>query len=71
MAKLKRSDHVFLSWKTNPSNWSDVIQSVSGGPTLIRDGKVLVDVQDEKFGKSFRLLKFRVAPPAVLLPTRK
>jgi len=57
LAKLKRSDHVFLSWKTNPSNWSDVIQSVSGGPTLIRDGKVLVDVQDEKFGKSFSSAK--------------
>ncbi|MDX2107821.1 MAG: phosphodiester glycosidase family protein [Candidatus Melainabacteria bacterium] len=57
LAKLKRSDHVFLSWKTNPSNWADVVQSVSGGPTLIRDGKLLVDVQDEKFGKSFSTAK--------------
>jgi len=57
LARLKRFDHVFLSWKTNPNNWSDVVQSVSGGPTLIRDGKVLVDVQDEKFGKSFSSAK--------------
>lgn len=57
LSQLKRSDHVFLSWKTNPSNWSDVVQSVSGGPTLIRDGKLLVDVQDEKFGKSFSTAK--------------
>lgn len=57
LAKLKRSDNVFLSWKTNPQGWSDVVQSVSGGPTLIRDGKLLVDVKDEKFGKSWTTAK--------------
>lgn len=51
--KLKRGDLVFLEWHHRPQNWSDVIQAVSGGPALIKNGKLYVDLKDENFRKAW------------------
>ncbi len=48
IAKLKRGDKVDLSWRTSPC-WDDVAEAVSGGPMLIKDGKLYLDLKDEKF----------------------
>jgi len=52
IAKLQRGDKVDLSWRTSPS-WDDVAEAVSGGPMLIKDGKLYVDLKDEKFRKGW------------------
>lgn len=52
ITKLKRGDKVDLSWRTTPS-WDDVTEAVSGGPMLIKDGKLYVDLKDEKFRKGW------------------
>jgi uncharacterized protein YigE (DUF2233 family) len=49
IAKLSRGDKVTLTWHTRPNEWQTVVQAVSGGPTLIKDGKLYVDLQDENF----------------------
>ncbi len=51
--KLKRGDLVFLEWQPKPESWSNVVQAVSGGPTLIKDGNLYVDLKDEKFRKTW------------------
>lgn len=48
-SKLGLGDMVKLSWRTDPTGWADVVQAVSGGPLLIRDGKLFVDLKDESF----------------------
>jgi exopolysaccharide biosynthesis protein len=48
-AKLLVGDAVKLSWRTAPATWSDVDEAVSGGPLLIKDGNVFVDLKDEAF----------------------
>jgi uncharacterized protein YigE (DUF2233 family) len=53
IAKLNVGDNVHLSWHTDPAGWSHVINAVSGGPVLIRDGKLFVDFKNEKFCKSW------------------
>jgi hypothetical protein len=52
ISKLKRGDKVDLSWRTSPC-WDDVTEAVSGGPMLIKDGKLYVDLKDEKFRKGW------------------
>jgi len=49
IAKLKRGDTVSISWQTRPSAWSDVVNAVSGGPTLVKNGKVQLDLQQQHF----------------------
>ncbi|MBZ0187487.1 MAG: phosphodiester glycosidase family protein [Candidatus Obscuribacterales bacterium] len=49
IANLKRGDFVNLRWKTRPKDWNDVEHAVSGGPTLIKDGKLFVGLKDEHF----------------------
>lgn len=49
ISKLERGDRVYMSWKTNPSSWNDVVQSVSGGPMLLRAGKIVMDLKAEHF----------------------
>jgi len=53
IAKLNVGDSVSLSWQTNPPEWSNVVNAVSGGPVLIRDGKLFVDCHDEMFNKAW------------------
>lgn len=49
ISKLERGDRVYMSWRTNPTSWNDVVQSVSGGPMLMRNGKIVMDLKGEHF----------------------
>lgn len=49
ISKLKRGDTVSISWQTRPSAWSDVVNAVSGGPTLVKNGKVQLDLHQQHF----------------------
>jgi len=51
ISKLKRGDTVSISWNTRPSAWADVVNAVSGGPTLVKNGKVQLDLQQQHFTK--------------------
>ncbi|MBX9687604.1 MAG: phosphodiester glycosidase family protein [Candidatus Obscuribacterales bacterium] len=51
--KLKRGDLIYLQWHERPESWKDVIQAVSGGPALIRNGKLFLDLKDENFRKNW------------------
>ena len=53
IASLKRGDNVNLSWHTRPGDWQDVVEAVSGGPMLIKDGNLFVDLKDENFRKAW------------------
>lgn len=53
ISKLQRGDLVFLEWHHRPDSWADVVQAVSGGPGLIRNGKLYVDLKDENFRKTW------------------
>ncbi|HEY9778162.1 MAG TPA: phosphodiester glycosidase family protein [Planktothrix sp.] len=52
ISKLKRGDIVNIQWETRPA-WDDVAEAVSGGPMLIKDGNLYVDLKDEKFRKGW------------------
>jgi hypothetical protein len=49
IAKLEKGNRVSLMWHTTPNNWNDVVQAVSGGPMLLKDGKLYLDVKQEQF----------------------
>lgn len=49
---LQRGDSIKIEWKTTP-NWDDVVEAVSGGPLLIKDGRVFLDLKAEKFRKGW------------------
>lgn len=51
--KLNRGDLCYLQWHTRPQSWADVKQAVSGGPTLIRNGKLFLDLKDQNFRKTW------------------
>ncbi len=53
IAKLNVGDKVQLSWHTGPSDWHDVVQAVSGGPMLIKDGHLFLDLKAENFRKGW------------------
>jgi exopolysaccharide biosynthesis protein len=53
IAKLKVGDLTHLTWQTRPDSWQDVSQAVSGGPLLIKDDKVFLDLKAEKFHPSW------------------
>lgn len=53
ISKLQRGDLVFLEWHHRPDSWADVVQAVSGGPGLIRNGKLYLDLKDENFRKTW------------------
>jgi hypothetical protein len=53
ISKLNIGDVVSLQWEPKPSTWSDVIEAVSGGPILVRDGQLYIDLKDESFRKSW------------------
>ena len=53
ITKLQRGDLVFLEWHEKPQSWTDVVQAVSGGPALIRNGKLFLDLKDENFRKTW------------------
>ncbi len=47
LTNLRINDKVNLDVKTLPE-WEDVNHIISGGPYLVKDGQVYVDIQDEK-----------------------
>lgn len=49
LANLTRGDFVDLNWQTNPRQWDQVDNAISGGPTLIKDGQLFVGLKDEHF----------------------
>ncbi|HEY9787175.1 MAG TPA: phosphodiester glycosidase family protein [Candidatus Obscuribacterales bacterium] len=51
ISKLRRGDVVDIDWKTRPAVWEDVVSAVSGGPMLIKDGKLYLDLKEERFSK--------------------
>lgn len=53
IANLQRGDKVSISWHTRPDNWDDVVQAVSGGPTLIKDNQLYLDLKDQQFKRSW------------------
>jgi uncharacterized protein YigE (DUF2233 family) len=53
IASLRRGDNVQLSWHTKPGDWQDVVEAVSGGPMLVKDGSLFVDLKDENFRKAW------------------
>lgn len=53
IAKLNIGDSAALTWQVSPPEWADVVNAVSGGPVLIRDGKLFVDLHDEMFSKAW------------------
>ena len=63
LSKLKVGDETHLSWQSQPNDWHDVVQAVSGGPLLIKDGNLFLDLKDEQFrsGWSGAQIKARTA----------
>lgn len=53
ISKLKAGDETNLCWRAQPDTWHDVNQAISGGPLLIRDGQLFVDLKDERFCNSW------------------
>ena len=53
IAKLKTGDCINLSWHTQPQRWQNVVHAISGGPCLIRNGKLFVDLKGEHFRKNW------------------
>ncbi len=53
IANLERGDLVHLNWHPTPSSWSSVVSAVSGGPVLIRNGNLFVNVAGEHFRKNW------------------
>ena len=53
ISSLDRGNKVQLSWHTRPGDWQDVVEAVSGGPMLIKDGNLFVDLKDENFRKAW------------------
>lgn len=49
ISNLKVGDLTHLSWHTDPDTWGDVVQAVSGGPLLIKNGEIHFDLQGEHF----------------------
>lgn len=49
IAELQIGDSVNIEWKVKPDSWNDITHAVSGGPMLIRNGKIYLDVKDENF----------------------
>lgn len=49
LSKLYRAKHVDLGIKTIP-NWDNVKHIISGGPYLVKNGEVFVDMTEQKLG---------------------
>ncbi len=53
ISRLSVGDTVRLVWRTRPQAWRDVVSAVSGGPMLIKDGKLFLDLKGEQFRSSW------------------
>ena len=52
ISKLNLGDTVKVDWQTR-QGWDDVVQAVSGGPMLIKDGNLFLDLKDENFKRGW------------------
>jgi uncharacterized protein YigE (DUF2233 family) len=50
---FERGDKLQITWQTKPGDWQDVVEAVSGGPMLIKDGNLFLDLKDENFKKGW------------------
>ncbi len=53
VAVLSRGDKVNVTWSITPKEWHDVTQAISGGPLLLKNGKIAFDLKGEKFPASW------------------
>lgn len=53
IASLKNGETVNIRWKISPGTWDNVVEAVSGGPLLLKDGRLALDLKKEKFPASF------------------
>lgn len=53
ISKLKEGDQVNIRWQIHPGDWDNVTEAVSGGPLLLKNGKLDLDLKREKFPASF------------------
>lgn len=49
LGSLKINEPVNFKFSTSP-DWSDVKHAVSGGPYLVKEGKLFIDAKEQKFG---------------------
>jgi uncharacterized protein YigE (DUF2233 family) len=50
---FERGNKLQITWQTKPGDWQDVVEAVSGGPMLIKDGNLFLDLKDENFKKGW------------------
>ncbi|HNH73793.1 MAG TPA: phosphodiester glycosidase family protein [Candidatus Obscuribacter sp.] len=53
ISKLKEGEQVNIRWQIHPGDWANVTEAVSGGPLLLKNGKLDLDLKREKFPASF------------------
>jgi len=53
VAVLSRGDKVNVTWSITPKEWHTVTHAISGGPLLLKDGKIAFDLKGEKFPASW------------------
>jgi len=49
LGRLKLNDEVKIKFTTTP-DWTGVKHAISGGPYLVKDGQIFIDVKDQKLG---------------------
>lgn len=64
ISKLERGDVVNLKWHNRPNDWDDVVQAVSGGPMLVKDGNIQIDLKGEHFRKGWTGAQIRARTAA-------
>lgn len=53
IAALSVGDKVNVDWSISPKEWHDVTSAISGGPLLLKNGKIAFDLKGEKFPASW------------------
>lgn len=53
LGHLAKGDLVHLTWHTAPKNWNRVEHAISGGPTLVKNGRLYVGLKQERFRLSW------------------
>jgi uncharacterized protein YigE (DUF2233 family) len=53
IAALSVGDKVNVDWSISPKEWTNVTSAISGGPLLLKNGKIAFDLKGEKFPASW------------------
>ena len=53
ISHLAMGETLNVKWHIDPPGWSNVVEAVSGGPLLVTNGKIALDLKSEKFPQSF------------------